>query len=125
MDTAKVGYVFRYYGHLMTECEQKAYQHLAGTAKATRGRTAVDAQAEARAGTQREFQHFRELLSDDPRVLLVAHDGFPAFALRTGQRILEEHPDQIVFNCCPRCGGVARTPTARQCRHCGHDWHQM
>lgn len=125
MEMAKVNYVFRYYGGLMTECERLAYQHLVATGKATHGRTDVAAQAEVRTGTTRECQYFRKLLSDDPRVLLLARDGLSIFVLRTGQRILEYHPDQIVFNCCPRCGGVARTPTARQCRHCGHDWHSM
>jgi len=123
MDPAKVSYVFHYYGGLMTECEWKAYNHLMGTAKAAHGRTDVDAQVEVRACTQLELQHLRKLLSDDPRVLLLARDGFSAFVVRTARRILEDHADQLVFNCCPRCGGVARTPTARQCRHCGHDWH--
>jgi hypothetical protein len=125
MDTAKVKYVFRFYGHLMTEHERMAYRHLLGTAKATRGRTDADAQAEANDSTQylRELQHLRDMLSDDPRVLLLGRDGLPAFVLRTGQRILRDHQGQIVLNCCPRCSGVARTPTARQCRFCGYDWH--
>ncbi|MBI4748800.1 MAG: hypothetical protein HY774_09945 [Acidobacteria bacterium] len=25
---------------------------------------------------------------------------------------------------CPLCGKPLRTSTARQCRHCHHDWHQ-
>ena len=54
MDTAKVRYVFRYYSHLMTECERMAYRHLVGTAKASRGRTDVDAQAEARDGLEQD-----------------------------------------------------------------------
>jgi hypothetical protein len=74
MDTAKVTYVFGYYGHLMTECERMAYQHLIATGKATHGRTDVAAQAEVRSGTSRECQYFRKLLSDDPRVLLLARD---------------------------------------------------
>jgi uncharacterized C2H2 Zn-finger protein len=26
-------------------------------------------------------------------------------------------------NRCPRCGEVAKTPKAKQCRFCKHDWH--
>jgi hypothetical protein len=27
-----------------------------------------------------------------------------------------------IINTCPQCGQLARTPLAKQCRHCGHDW---
>lgn len=37
--------------------------------------------------------------------------------------ILEKYPDKISFNYCPKCNGLARTPFAKQCLHCGHDWH--
>ena len=65
----------------------------------------------------------RQRLSDDPEVLLLARDGYDAFVLVTGQRILRDNRDRIVLNYCPRCGGLARTPKARQCRFCGKDWH--
>ena len=117
IDTAN--YVFRYFSHLMTEHERLAYRHLVGTIKATRGRSDVGAQEEAK----NSVFHLRELLSDHPIVLALASDGFGTFVLRTGQRILNDHRDQIAFNCCPRCGDLARTPTARQCRACRHDWH--
>lgn len=38
------------------------------------------------------------------------------------QRLLDRHGDEIV-NKCPNCNKLARTPRAKQCRHCGHDWH--
>ncbi len=37
--------------------------------------------------------------------------------------LLEDYRDKIYMNNCPVCGKLARTPHARQCRHCGHDWH--
>jgi hypothetical protein len=119
MDTNEAKYVFAYYGHLMTEQERRAYRHLAGTMKAIRRRDAA-AQAEAK-GTP--VRWFRELLSDDPQILFLAREGFGPFVERTGQRILNEHRDQIVMNRCPRCWRVARTPQARQCRFCRYDWH--
>jgi hypothetical protein len=103
----------------MTEHERLAYKHLAGTAKATLGRSDPAAQEEAK----NSVFYLREVLSNDPLVLLLARDGLAAFVFRTGERILNEHRDQIVLNCCPRCGGLARTPKARQCGSCGHDWH--
>ena len=34
-------------------------------------------------------------------------------------RIYREHG----VNRCPQCHRIVRTPLARQCRWCGHDWH--
>jgi hypothetical protein len=118
MDTDTAKYVFIYYSHLMTEHEQLAYRHLVGTAKATHGRSDVEAQEEAKGAF-----HFREMLSDDPNVLRLARDGIEAFIFRTGQRILNDHRDQIFLNCCLRCGALTRSPKARQCRFCRYDWH--
>lgn len=38
------------------------------------------------------------------------------------ERLFLHHKDQIL-NPCPRCEKQARTPLAKQCRHCGFDWH--
>jgi hypothetical protein len=38
------------------------------------------------------------------------------------ERLFKEHADKIL-NTCPRCEKLARTPLAKQCRHCGFDWH--
>jgi hypothetical protein len=138
MDTNSATYVFQYYSHLRTDHERLANRHLAGTMKETRGRSDVAAQAEAkrslnrlckllsddpRAEVKKISRYWSELLSDDPIVLFLAREGYEAFVLRTGQRILNDHRDQIVLNCCPRCSMVARTPQARQCRFCRYDWH--
>jgi hypothetical protein len=103
----------------MTEHERLAYRHLVGTAKAAHGRTDADAQEEAKGSTIR----FRKLLSDDLDVLRLARDGIEVFVSRTRQRILNDHRDQIELNCCSRCGALARTPKARQCRFCRYNWH--
>jgi hypothetical protein len=119
MDAEKARYVLRYYGQLMTTTERLAHRHLMGTVKATRGRTDAVAQRES----ENSSHPARELLSNDPKVLHLASDGIDAFAVRTAQRILDEHSNEIAFNYCPRCGALAKTPKARQCRVCRHDWH--
>jgi hypothetical protein len=119
MTIDELKYVFWHYGHLMTTKEKWAYKHLAATLKATRGRSDAAAQAEVKSGAT----HFRKQLSGDPAVLDLVRDGYDPFVIRTGQRILNEHRDKIVLNRCPKCGVLARTPKARQCRFCGHDWH--
>jgi hypothetical protein len=39
------------------------------------------------------------------------------------QRIAGEQGNKIL-NYCPKCNRLARTPLAKQCRYCGHDWHE-
>jgi hypothetical protein len=111
-------YVVSHYGHLMTEIERRAQRHLSATMKATHGRSDVAAQGEAQ--THRVHSRF---LSNEPEVLRLVSVGYEAFAERTAARILKEHGDKVFLNRCPQCGGLARTPRAKQCRFCGHNWH--
>ncbi len=37
-------------------------------------------------------------------------------------RLLKDHEQELINNC-PSCGALARTPFAKQCRFCRHDWH--
>src|SRR5260370_29517489 len=123
MDIGKAWYVFRYHGHLMTAQERRAYWHLVRTAKAMDGRSDWAAQTEAR----NKLSHGNEKvngLSDDPEVLNLTREGLGVFVARTAHRILDEHPGEVRFNYCCRCGGLARTPKARQSRFCRHDWHK-
>jgi hypothetical protein len=112
------GYILRYFAKLMTDTEREAADHLTYTIKATRGRSDVSAQNEARG-----HRYYSRRLSNDPEILRLASDGFEAFVMRTASRILRESGDKISFNCSPKCGSLARTPTARQCRSCNYDWH--
>jgi hypothetical protein len=111
-------YVVRWYAHLMTPVEQRAQWHLFAAIKATRGRSDMEAQREAR----KHIVHSR-FLSDDANVLRLTGAGYEAFVERTAARILDECRSEVFFNRCPECGGLARTPTAKQCRFCAHDWH--
>jgi len=38
-------------------------------------------------------------------------------------RIWHDRRDELKLNLCPACGKIARTPLAKQCRFCFHDWH--
>jgi hypothetical protein len=112
-------YVYSHYRHLMTPAESRANRHLVTTHKATVGRSDVQAQAEVRAkgGPRAKW------LSDEPEVLTLAADGLAAFQMRVALRILDQHPGEVVLNYCPRCRALARTPKAKWCPNCGHDWH--
>jgi hypothetical protein len=104
----------------MSPLESAANRHLFATDKLTKRRTDLPAQEEARRSA-----HLirRGLLSDDPEILQLTRDGCEAFTRRTAQRIFNAHYTKIIFNRCPRCSRITKTPNARQCRFCGHDWH--
>src|ERR1700761_9268938 len=108
----------RHYNDFMTSRERLAERHLFATSKIASGRTDDSAQEEA-GGSSKPI---RDLLSTDPKVKQLAAGGWDAFALRTAERIYREHRDEIFVNECPRCGKLAKTPKAKQCPHCHHDW---
>jgi hypothetical protein len=112
-------YIVRHFSDLMSPQERLAYRHLATTIKAGYG---DDPAAQERAKGNKVRSRF---LSDDPEVLRLASGGLQRFVANTADRILRETPDQVFLNCCPRCAQLARTPKARQCRFCGHDWHNL
>jgi len=120
MDRYLAGYVLTYYSRFMTEKEKLANRHLSATEKVTHGRTDLAAQEEA----TNSRPHLKELFSDDPDVLALARDGAERFLQRTAERIIAAHSHEIQVNRCPRCGEVAKTPKARQCRFCRFDWHE-
>ena len=111
-------YVVRFHSHLMNDAERKAQLHLLATMKATRGRSDETAQHEAQ-----NNKIYSRMLSTEPNVLSLAKDGSEQLQLTTAARILKDSADKVFFNCCPACGELARTPSARQCRYCGYDWH--
>jgi hypothetical protein len=121
MEKDTAGYIFRYFDDWMTAQEKLARKHLFATDKATHGRTDAEAQNEARSSSNPVIS----FLSNDPEVLRLASGGLDAFIERTAHRIFDEHSSEIVFNNCPRCGALAKTPKAQQCRFCRHDWHPI
>ncbi len=121
MDSFLAYYVTYYYGRLMTRAERLAYRHLCFTFKSSEGRSDVSAQEALRA----QGSYTDRLLTDDPEALRLAADGLEAFRARVAARILEEHGSEVFLNYCPKCGELTRTPKARFCAHCGHDWHSV
>jgi hypothetical protein len=118
LDPQLAHYVVRYNANLMTDVELKAQRHLFATMKATMGRSDETAQREAQ-----NDKFLSRMLSTEPNVLTLAKDGYQQFQLKTAARILRDSASKVFFNRCPVCGALARTPSAKQCRYCGHDWH--
>jgi hypothetical protein len=67
----------------------------------------------------------RGWISEHPDIKEFLKDGYEEFELNVSRRIMKETPEKVFFNNCPKCNKLARTPYARQCRHCGHSWRDL
>jgi hypothetical protein len=49
--------------------------------------------------------------------------GMDGFKREVVSRIWFSYDGDLELNCCPQCGKIARTPSAKQCRFCFYKWH--
>lgn len=117
MGQEETNYLIRHYSHLLTGKEQIAYKHLLHDEKLAANDN-VEVREQMRAMLLRVGW-----LSESAEVLLLLNDGIPAFRQLIAAKVYAEHGADSLFNSCPRCQQLARTPLAKQCRYCGHDWH--
>ncbi len=110
----KADYIVNYYSHLFTLNEKKALRHHRSTIKLEGAQNVTLTRMYLKTGW----------LSDDPLILNYLNDGYVQFILSCAKRVLNDHPEEVIFNNCPVCQKLTRTPSARQCRWCGHDWRQ-
>ena len=113
-------YVINYYGGFMTKAEWLAHRTFMTEFKAQNGPPEFREMIE---------RHFTDACQEppwtsDPEALSLMNDGVEVFLRRVRDRILREHQNSVVLNCCPKCGGLAKTPTAQQCQWCFYAWHQ-
>jgi hypothetical protein len=113
-------YVISHYGGCMTKQEW-----LADRTFTTRLKAQFRNARESLESVQRRIvkEGGEPLWTTDPEALALMTHGLEPFRLAVRERILRDHPDKVVLNYCPKCGGLARTPKARQCQWCFHDWH--
>ncbi len=112
-DNETIYYIYKHYRGLQNDTEYRAEVH----------HYAVSCIGYYPPKFLKIFYSQRRLLSYDPKVLELLKDGYDQFIENTAKRILEEERDKVFLNNCSKCGKLVRTPNAKQCRHCGHDWH--
>ena len=113
MTLEKARYIIGYFSTLMTEQERLALRHCQSTYKLD----GVENQNLVNAYYKNDW------LSTDAEVLDHLTEGPDQFMINAAMLILRESPDEVFLNLCPVCKKLARTPDAKQCRFCGHDWH--
>ncbi len=116
MDKELVKYITTYYLHLFSDTEKLALKHIHSTVKLS------DYEKDDRIKMTEVYKKVK-WLTDQQSVLELIKDGEDAFLVSVAKRIMEEYPDKIFLNYCPKCNRLARTPSAKQCRFCNHDWH--
>ncbi len=105
-------YIYNYCGKYFWEKEKLADRHLRTLAKSDAANTAM---------YKLLMQH--QWISSDPVVLELAKNGFEEYKRKVTERIFNEHKHELELNLCAKCGKIARTPMAKQCRFCHYDWH--
>lgn len=109
-DIETVKYIISYYSGLMTDDERLALRYHMYTYKTS------DNPAMRIALTEKGW------IKNDARTLALLKNGYGEFELNVARRIMRETPEKVFLNNCHKCGKLARTPLARQCRYCGHSW---
>jgi hypothetical protein len=115
MDIETAKYIIDHYSKFLSDKEKFAYKHYLTIKK-------IDNIDDNKRQEWVEKCRQLNMLTNDKDTIDLLNDGITNFEIVTAKRLLENFPDKIFLNKCPKCGLLARTPTARQCRHCGHKW---
>jgi hypothetical protein len=109
-------YITTYFTDLLTDKEKLGLKHLRSEYKIEHSNNSD--------GIDRRVQIYKRVgwLRGDKEILELVSGGQDELDRKIAERILSDHGDKVIINNCPNCGRLARTPIARQCRHCGHSW---
>ena len=111
-DFILTNYVWEHYSHLFTEFERKVSNRIIFEMKTRHTPPEV---------REKRFKLFLGEL--DSAVTSALEEGHWEYLRRVRDRALAEVPDKVHINRCPQCQRIVRTPRARQCLWCHHDWH--
>jgi uncharacterized protein with von Willebrand factor type A (vWA) domain len=106
-------YLYDYCQNLLTDEEKAAYKN-----------TLVLKKIENAESPKMKELLRREWFSSDEKVLDLLKDNDEEFFRKLEQRVLRDNPKKEFMNLCPKCGYLAITPKAKQCRKCFHSWHE-
>ena len=114
MTIERANYIVSFYEHLLPLKQKAALKHLRHSLKL---QDLPDSEVRTKLYLRNQW------LTDDPEVLNFLDPDYTQSILNIAACLLEEHNSAVFFNNCPQCSRLARTPFAKQCRYCLHDWH--
>lgn len=107
-------YVIAHYAYLLTLPQKTALKHHQHSLKLA---DVVDRDRLTSTYTRNKW------LSEEPEISTQLDYGYSNFIITCSKQLLSKHRSDIIINICPQCGRLARTPLAKQCKHCFLDWH--
>ncbi len=107
-------YVVKHYAGLLTLTQKKALKHHQHLLKLADN---PDRERVTLMYTRNKW------LSEEPETFTQLDGGYSNFIVNCSKELLSNQGADVVINTCPQCGRLARTPLAKQCRHCFFDWH--
>ncbi|SHH48021.1 hypothetical protein SAMN05421866_2907 [Chryseobacterium oranimense] len=113
MNKETANYIRNYFSNLMTDDEKLALKYHMYTYKTESN------------PKMRKMMVDKGWISEQPNIKEFLKDGYEEFELNVAKRIMNEVPEKVFLNNCPKCNKLARTPFARQCRYCGNNWHSL
>ncbi len=117
LDETIIDYIFKYYSYLMNLNEAGALKHHVTSYKFRNNLSSENA------NESKKFLIEKGWLSNKQEELKLLENDFDFFKQKVVERILRDHSEKILYNYCPKCGKLARTPYAKQCRYCYSNWH--
>lgn len=111
---ALIDYIFQYCSGYYSETERKAKDHYIGTFKFGKYPDNISPKID-------EVKN--RFLTTDKAALKLLENGYSEFIKNTATRIFNDNINDLELNLCPKCRKIARTPKAKQCRFCSHNWH--
>ena len=105
-------YVLTYYSEYFTELESIGFKAILAEEKAQNASPSMADKLREKWGAK-----------NNPEVVAALSEGSDKFNEAVFQRLMSEHGNDIFINRCPKCKKIAKTPKAKQCPWCFHDWH--
>jgi hypothetical protein len=120
VDIETAYYIIHHFPRLLTKTEKAALQYSNSMFKLRKPENYNSTEA-----YEERLKWFKKynLITEDTKALTLLDNGREDFYITAATRIVEQTPEKVFFNYCSRCGKLARTPYARQCKSCGHNWH--
>lgn len=103
-------YIVHNHLDLMTEPERQAWSYLTIRKKGL-------------GNTVQNLRTLRARTQVAPDLAAVVEVGEDAFLDLVVSRLLKKREADVLIKRCPVCRKILRTPRARLCLWCGHDWH--
>jgi len=107
-------YVFKHFHHLMTALERRTIEYITPII-----------QDSDHWKVKRLYGFLEERDGHVPDQDVIAAFTIPYTTRKEMiiDRLISACIDRVFVNRCPKCNRIARTPAARQCMWCHHDWH--